>query len=87
MSSGSALNVSFVNHGAFFAVFPALLFFAMVVQSSCINVTGTGSRVNGAQEASTDVIHPSDVYFPRHASWMQPGSSSCDVAFGNLRSN
>ena len=47
----------------------------------------TGSSVNEAQDASIDVIHPSDVYFPRHALQVQPGSSSCDLTFGNLRTS
>ena len=38
MSSGSALNASFVDHEAFFAVFPGLVFFLMIVRSSCVNV-------------------------------------------------
>jgi hypothetical protein len=75
MSSGSGLYVSFVDHRAFFAIFPALVFFPMIVMS----MYGTGSSVNRAQEASIEVIHPSDICFPRHASWMQPGSSTFNV--------
>ena len=38
MSSGSALNAGFVGRGAFFAVFPGLVFFPLIVRQNCINV-------------------------------------------------
>jgi len=84
MSSGNALNISFVSYGAFFAVFPVFkVFIPIIVRWSCINVRDWEEHKwsAGGQHWGHPLFISQDM--PNGCCM---DAASCNVTFGNLRS-